>query len=122
MALDPKVPLPTAAKTIYTCPMHPQIEQDHGGNCPICGMALEPKNFTAADEEENTELDDMTRRVWIGVVLSIPVFVLSDVAHVAWRATVGTGRLVALGAIYLKHARGAVVRMAVLPTWLAISG
>jgi Heavy metal binding domain len=46
--------------------MHPLIEQDHAGNCPICGMALEPKNITAADEEGNTELDDMTRRFWIG--------------------------------------------------------
>jgi P-type Cu+ transporter len=63
--------------TIYTCPMHPQIEQDHPGNCPICGMALEPKNIGAGDEEENIELRDMTRRFWIGAVLSLPVFILA---------------------------------------------
>ena len=62
---------------IYTCPMHPQIEQDHPGNCPICGMTLEPKNVVAGGEEENAELRDMTRRFWIGAVLSVPVFVVA---------------------------------------------
>ena len=66
---------------IYTCPMHPEIEQDHPGNCPICGMALEPKTPISADEEENAELRDMTRRFWIGAVLALPVFVLG-MAHV----------------------------------------
>ncbi|MEO5717476.1 MAG: heavy metal translocating P-type ATPase [Chthoniobacterales bacterium] len=65
------------APTIYTCPMHPEIEQDHPGNCPICGMTLEPKNVVAGDEEENGELKDMTRHLWIGAVLSLPVFVLA---------------------------------------------
>jgi P-type Cu+ transporter len=64
-------------KTIYTCPMHPQIERDTPGNCPICGMALEPKNIVAGSEEENIELRDMTRRFWIGAVLSLPVFILA---------------------------------------------
>ena len=73
---------PAAGKTIYTCPMHPQIEQDHPGACPICGMALEPKIATAADtEEENYELSDMTRRLWIGGALALPVFVLA-MAHI----------------------------------------
>jgi P-type Cu+ transporter len=66
---------------IYTCPMHPQIEQDHLGNCPICGMTLEPKTQIAGNEEENAELRDMTRRFWIGAVLALPVFVLG-MAHV----------------------------------------
>src|SRR6266566_6908741 len=66
---------------IYTCPMHPQIEQDHPGNCPICGMTLEPKTQIAGNEEENAELRDMTRRFWIGAVLALPVFVL-DMAHI----------------------------------------
>ena len=57
--------------------MHPQIEQDHPGNCPICGMTLEPKTFVAGAEEENTELRDMTRRFWIGAALSVPVFILA---------------------------------------------
>ncbi|HEX2851998.1 MAG TPA: copper-translocating P-type ATPase [Opitutaceae bacterium] len=82
MALErnPSVPLPSA-KTIYTCPMHPQIEQDHPGECPICGMALEPKTVSAGNAgEENSELRDMTRRLWIGGVLALPVFLLG-MAH-----------------------------------------
>ncbi len=68
-------------KTIYTCPMHPEIEQDHPGDCPMCGMALEPKTGTASPGEgENTELRDMTRRFWIGAALTLPVFVLA-MAH-----------------------------------------
>jgi Cu+-exporting ATPase len=63
--------------TIYTCPMHPQIEQDHPGNCPICGMTLAPKNVVASSDDENAELRDMTRRFWIGAVLSLPVFLLA---------------------------------------------
>ncbi len=68
-----------AGKTIYTCPMHPQIEQDQPGDCPICGMALEPKTVTA-EPEGNTELRDMTRRLWIGGALTLPVFLLA-MAH-----------------------------------------
>jgi len=76
---------------IYTCPMHPQIEQDHPGNCPICGMALEPKTIKAGGEEENTELRDMTQRFWFGAALALPVFILG-MAHVfpnapAWVAS-----------------------------------
>src|SRR5256886_1437377 len=66
---------------IYTCPMHPEIEQDHPGNCPICGMTLEPKTPIGHSEEDNAELRDMTRRFWIGAVLWLPVFVLG-MAHV----------------------------------------
>jgi P-type Cu+ transporter len=66
---------------IYTCPMHPDIEQDHPGNCPICGMALEPKTPIGHSEEDNAELRDMTRRFWIGAVLALPVFVLG-MAHI----------------------------------------
>lgn len=69
---------PAAGTTIYTCPMHPQIEQDHPGACPICGMALEPKTVSAADSgTENAELRDMTRRLWAGAALALPVFVLA---------------------------------------------
>src|SRR5215813_11207409 len=64
-------------KMIYTCPMHPQIEQDHPGNCPICGMALESKHIVAGSDEENAEFKDMTRRFWIGAVLGIPVLILA---------------------------------------------
>ena len=65
-------------KAIYTCPMHPEVQQDHPGDCPKCGMALEPKTVTAgADDEENAELRDMTKRFWIGAALALPVFVLA---------------------------------------------
>ena len=77
MALERNPTFREPAKTIYTCPMHPQIEQDQPGNCPICGMALEPKNVAAGGEEDNTELRDMTRRFWIGAVLSVPVFIVA---------------------------------------------
>jgi P-type Cu+ transporter len=66
-------------KGIYTCPMHPQIRQDHPGNCPICGMTLELKTVSAV-EEENHELTDITRRFWIGTALALPVFLLA-MAH-----------------------------------------
>jgi Cu+-exporting ATPase len=61
---------------IYTCPMHPQIERDHPGACPICGMALEPKGVPIEGEGDE-ELADMTRRFWIGLALAAPVFVLA---------------------------------------------
>src|SRR5215213_7908275 len=59
----------------YTCPMHPEIIRDGPGSCPICGMALEPLTVSL-EVEENHELKDMTRRFWIAVVLTIPVFAL----------------------------------------------
>src|SRR5262245_47268130 len=54
--------------TLYTCPMHPEIEQDHPGTCPKCGMALEPKTITS-EPEDDSELRDMTRRFWVAVAL-----------------------------------------------------
>jgi Cu+-exporting ATPase len=69
------------AGTIYTCPMHPQIRQLGPGNCPICGMTLEPVE-AAADVGDNRELADMTRRFWIGLVLTLPVFVLEMGGHI----------------------------------------
>ena len=75
---------PTPPKgTIFTCPMHPQIRQEGPGSCPICGMALEPVTFTA-EAPVNHELIDMTRRFWIGLVLSLPVVVLEMGGHVPW--------------------------------------
>ena len=59
----------------YTCPMHPEIIRDAPGSCPLCGMALEPLTVSLEDEK-NPELVDMTRRFWVAVALSIPVFVL----------------------------------------------
>ncbi len=63
----------TGSGVAYTCPMHPEIVQDHPGSCPKCGMALEP--YSVDVEEDTSELDDMTRRFWVGVLLAIPVFV-----------------------------------------------
>ncbi len=65
---------------IYTCPMHPQIRQVGPGACPICGMTLEPLVSTA-ESEPSAELADMTRRFWIGLALTIPVFVLEMGGH-----------------------------------------
>jgi Cu+-exporting ATPase len=79
-ALSTEVVL-ASGKTIYTCPMHPEVQQEHPGNCPKCGMTLELKTVTAGTgKEENTELRDMTRRLWLGAVLTLPVFVLA-MAH-----------------------------------------
>ncbi len=67
--------------TTYTCPMHPEVRQVGPGSCPICGMALEPEIATAATGH-NPELVDMTRRFWIGLVLTLPVFALDMGAHI----------------------------------------
>jgi len=76
-----KLEMPANAKSIYTCPMHPEVQQDHPGDCPKCGMALEPMDASAGgDEGDNAELKDMTRRFWIGTVLALPVFLLA-MAH-----------------------------------------
>ena len=68
-------PSVTVAGAKYTCPMHPEIVRDAPGDCPICGMALVPIAGTGAADD--SELRDLTRRFWIGTVLSIPLFVLA---------------------------------------------
>src|SRR5207248_3753603 len=73
-------PSPAVTGARYVCPMHPQIEQDHPGNCPICGMALEPKTPALSGEEENAELRDMTRRFWLSAALALPVLIVA-MAH-----------------------------------------
>jgi Cu+-exporting ATPase len=67
---------PSTLNTLYTCPMHPEIEQGHPGTCPKCGMALEPKTFTAGPEDDS-ELRDMTRRFWVASALSLPILALA---------------------------------------------
>ena len=80
-------PASSAAEgTLYTCPMHPEVRQQEPGSCPICGMALEP--LTVEAEEDTTELDDMTRRLWVSTALAIPVFV-SAMAAEFWPDAVG---------------------------------
>ena len=65
-----------SASGIYTCPMHPEIEQDHPGDCPKCGMRLERK-AASAGEEDNREAGILSRKFWIGLILALPVFVLA---------------------------------------------
>ena len=60
----------------YVCPMHPEVVQDHPGNCPKCGMALEPRT-AAAEEAPNPELVDMTRRFWVSTALAVPLLLIS---------------------------------------------
>jgi Cu+-exporting ATPase len=77
MPLEQIPPLAFGA-TVYTCPMHPEIEQDHPGDCPKCGMPLEPKEITnAADEHARREIRDLSRKFWIGLALTLPVFLLA---------------------------------------------
>jgi Cu+-exporting ATPase len=71
---------PAGPGVIYTCPMHPQIRQMGPGNCPICGMALEPL-IASSGHEHNLELADMSRRFWIGLALSVPVILLGMLAE-----------------------------------------
>ena len=84
---EPEVPTSCAdgscqlSSDTYTCPMHPEVEQQGPGSCPKCGMALEAKTITV--EEDNTELIDMTRRFWISTALAFPVFVLAMIADMA---------------------------------------
>ncbi|HUL41540.1 MAG TPA: heavy metal translocating P-type ATPase [Burkholderiales bacterium] len=74
------VPPEPAHGAIYTCPMHSQIRQAGPGVCPLCGMALEPV-VASAEEHPNAELKDMTRRFWIGLLLTLPVFFLAMAEH-----------------------------------------
>jgi Cu+-exporting ATPase len=73
-------PPPTAPGTIFTCPMHPEIRQVGPGSCPICGMALEPAE-ASLEHGPNEELADMTRRLWIGGALAVPVVALDMGGH-----------------------------------------
>ena len=80
----------TSAIVLYTCPMHPQIRLPAAGNCPICGMTLEPVKPTA-EVGENRELADMSRRFWIALALTLPVFGLEMGGHIP---ALGLDRLV----------------------------
>ena len=71
---------PVAPGTIFTCPMHPEIRQVGPGSCPICGMALEPAEISL-DDGPNEELVDMTRRLWIGGALAVPLVALDMGGH-----------------------------------------
>ena len=77
---DRPEPGPAIPGAIYTCPMHPEVRQEGPGSCPICGMALEPETVTA-EAPVNHELTDFTRRFWVGLALTLPVFALEMGGH-----------------------------------------
>ena len=83
--LAPKVQPPATPGSVYTCPMHPEIRQTGPGSCPICGMALEPITVTA-EPGANPELVDMSRRLWIGAALTVPVVALDMLPHLGFNA------------------------------------
>lgn len=78
----PPVPAKSDA-TEYICPMHPEVVRNEPGSCPICGMALEPRNAPA---EDNAELNDMSRRFWVSAALALPVFVMAMVSDLVPQA------------------------------------
>jgi len=75
-----RVPPPAPPDSVYTCPMHPEVRQDHPGSCPKCGMALEPE-LPSVDDEENPELADFRRRFWWTLPLTLIVSVLAMFGH-----------------------------------------
>ena len=94
MVLEPKEIQETAAASavLYTCPMHPEIVRSNPGNCPICGMTFEPKE-TGEAEEKNPELEDMSRRFWVCLCLTLPLAVMvmtemfpafKQITHASW--------------------------------------
>jgi len=86
MALEPEFPA-AATRAEYTCPMHPEIVRAEPGSCPICGMALEPRTV-AATEEENPELRSMTRRFWVAVALTAPLFGIAMMGMLGYKLRV----------------------------------
>src|SRR3546814_9689742 len=87
-------PAPAMPGATYTCPMHPEIVRDAPGNCPICGMALEPTTVEA-ESGPNPELVDFRRRFWVGLVLSLPLLVLA-MGHMFGRSEEHTSELPSL--------------------------
>ncbi|MBT8467834.1 MAG: copper-translocating P-type ATPase [Deltaproteobacteria bacterium] len=77
MALEPVQPSLPQSRVEWTCPMHPEIVRNEPGSCPICGMALEPRDVTVDEELGNPELSDMTRRFWLAAAFTVPLFVVA---------------------------------------------
>ncbi|MCG3144148.1 MAG: Silver exporting P-type ATPase [Gammaproteobacteria bacterium] len=93
-ALRPEEIAPSGS--LYTCPMHPEIQRTTPGPCPKCGMALEPMRPSAA-EEENPEYQEMLRRFWVSLVLTAPVFLIAMSEHLSGPV---------LGSAFLSHSSG----------------
>jgi Cu+-exporting ATPase len=74
---DRPEPAPMPKGTQYTCPMHPEIVRDKPGDCPICGMALEPMGVPTGEEGPNPELVDFSRRLWVSAALSVPLLLIT---------------------------------------------
>jgi Cu+-exporting ATPase len=91
---------PANPGAVYTCPMHPEVRQIGPGACPICGMALEPAAYSA-DAAPNPELADMSRRFWIGLALTAPLFLGEMAGHVAPGAMAWGGAWVRWGELAL---------------------
>lgn len=77
MALEPAGSIQLGPKSVYICPMHPEVELATAGFCPICGMDLELSFVSAGDEEDDAELNSMTRRFWAALILSVPILLLA---------------------------------------------
>ncbi|WP_206455751.1 heavy metal translocating P-type ATPase [Aurantimonas marina] len=92
---DRPAPEPMPEGTLYTCPMHPEIVEDHPDDCPICGMALEPMGVPTGEEGPNPELVDFTRRFWIGGILTVPLLVVAMGEYVGLAVRGWTGEYVA---------------------------
>ncbi len=86
----PATPTTTSQGT-WTCPMHPEIVRDGPGDCPICGMSLEP--MAATGEEDNHELHSMTRRLWVSAALTFPLFALTMGEMAGWHPPLAPGPL-----------------------------
>jgi Cu+-exporting ATPase len=87
-----RAPQPVVPGAIYTCPMHPEVQQDHPGDCPKCGMALEPM-MPSLDEDDSGQARAMSRRLGLLVALTLPVFVLGMLPHAGMHAGAATGWL-----------------------------
>ncbi len=93
--LTPREPEAVDHSALYTCPMHPEVEQIGPGDCPKCGMAIEPKTFDPRAPVDDSELRDMTRRFWIASAFAVPVFVVAMVDMLPGRpvsVVLGTAR------------------------------
>jgi P-type Cu+ transporter len=86
MALEPETWTAPASKTEFVCPMHPEVVQEEPGSCPVCGMALEGRTVTL-DEPPNPELANMSRRFWVSLGLTLPLFAIAMgkmIPGIAW--------------------------------------
>ena len=123
MSLEPAAPQLAQSRTEYTCPMHPDVVREAPGDCPICGMALEPRTVEL-EAGPNPELVDMSRRFWISLSLTLPVFITAMADLIPGRPLDGLASdgLLGLAAAGARQSGRAVGRQAVLRTRLDLAG